>query len=302
MDGVVVRDTRSIAETLNKFYVDSVNEISRSIHCSRGGELIANPSAQMSFELRRIEASCLLKCLREMPNKKDVDFISRTILMDAWPILANTVHNLINQSLNSTMPNAWKNATVVPVAKVPRPEHAESGGLSSRQHVYDIREAHRNGSEELVDSIRRDKQLAVEVQSAYRDFVLMKWKELHSSGDIILAVFLDLKRAFETIDRTRLVVKLTKVGFSSKTVSWFEGYLRNRNQKTKDNGHESNSVQNNLGDPQGSVLGAILFNVSVVNKLTVDEEPIEMVKDIKYIGALIDTYQHLANNQHSRLD
>ena len=76
-------------------------------------------------------------------------------------------------------------------------------------------------------------------------------------------MFLDLKRAFETIDRKRLLIKLESFGFSPKTISWFEGFLANRSQRTKVNGHLSESIRNNLGVPQGSVLGAILFIIYI---------------------------------------
>lgn len=105
-------------------------------------------------------------------------------------------------------------------------------------------------------------------QSAYRNnhscetalnLVLANWKEMGEKGDTILAVFLDLKRAFETIDRKRLLTKLSKLGFSHRVVNWFEGYLDGRSQQTKVNGHTSERRANDLGVPQGSVLGAILF-------------------------------------------
>ena len=105
-------------------------------------------------------------------------------------------------------------------------------------------------------------------QSAYRmnhscetalNLVLAKWKEIGENGDTILAVFLDLKRAFETIDRKRLLAKLRKLGCSQRVVTWFAGYLDGRKQQTKVNGHTSEQMTNDLGVPQGSVLGAILF-------------------------------------------
>ena len=74
-----------------------------------------------------------------------------------------------------------------------------------------------------------------------------------------MAVFLCLKRPFETIDRRRLLAKLTSFGFTPKVIKWFEGYLKERSQQTKVNGCTSRKVQNDLGVPQGSVLGAILF-------------------------------------------
>lgn len=65
--------------------------------------------------------------------------------------------------------------------------------------------------------------------------------------------------SIETIDRRRLIEKLKIFGFQQRVIQWFEGYLQERSQRTKVNGHYSDPAFNDLGVPQGSVLGAILF-------------------------------------------
>ena len=48
----------------------------------------------------------------------------------------------------------------------------------------------------------------------------------------VVAVFLDLKRAFETVDRRILLIKLKRIGIRSQSIKWFENYLTNRKQST----------------------------------------------------------------------
>jgi len=43
-------------------------------------------------------------------------------------------------------------------------------------------------------------------------------------------IFLDLKRAFETVDRTRLLEKLEQYGMRGMVLEWFKTYLSNRTQ------------------------------------------------------------------------
>lgn len=83
--------------------------------------------------------------------------------------------------------------------------------------------------------------------------MIANWKEICEDGNTIIAVFLDLKRAFETIDRSRLLMKLKATGFQPRVMKWFESYLHNRSQRTIVNGHISDPVRNDLGVPQGSV-------------------------------------------------
>lgn len=57
-----------------------------------------------------------------MKNKRDVHCVSPSILLDAWPIIAETVCHIVNQSVNESIPEDWKITTVVPVPKVNRPK------------------------------------------------------------------------------------------------------------------------------------------------------------------------------------
>jgi hypothetical protein len=75
----------------------------------------------------------------------------------------------------------------------------------------------------------------------------------------VIAVFLDLKRAFETIDRNLLLKKLEDVGLGGSVLSWFKSYLSGRTQNVKVRETTSTNITNNLGVPQGSVLGPLYF-------------------------------------------
>lgn len=53
-------------------------------------------------------------------------------------------------------------------------------------------------------------------------------KEKRDAGYIVVTVFLDLKCAFETIDRMSLLMKLNKYGIRGKELRWFESYIKQR--------------------------------------------------------------------------
>lgn len=72
-------------------------------------------------------------------------------------------------------------------------------------------------------------------------------------------LFLDLKRAFETVDRNRLIKKLSSMGINGNELKWFESYLEKRRQKTKFQKRESNEKEISIGIPQGTQLSVILF-------------------------------------------
>ena len=72
-------------------------------------------------------------------------------------------------------------------------------------------------------------------------------------------VFLDLKKAFDTVDHSILLSKLFEYGIPGVAYEWFRSYLDNRNQQCFVNGSLSNSQILTCGIPQGTILGPLLF-------------------------------------------
>ena len=74
-----------------------------------------------------------------------------------------------------------------------------------------------------------------------------------------IAVFLDLKKAFDTVDHVILLRKLENMGAGCKELAWFRHYLQDRRQAVVIDGVTSNEATMSCGVPQGSVLGSLLF-------------------------------------------
>ena len=74
-----------------------------------------------------------------------------------------------------------------------------------------------------------------------------------------IAVFLDLKKAFDTVDHVLLLRKLENLGAGYKEMAWFRHYLQGRKQSVVIDGVTSAEATMSCGVPQGSVLGPLLF-------------------------------------------
>ena len=89
------------------------------------------------------------------------------------------------------------------------------------------------------------------------------------------AVFIDLRKAFDTVDHARLLSKLPIYGIKNKELCWFESYLFGRKQIVSYDGALSEIQAISCGVPQGSMLGPLLFTL-IINDIDKDLRQCEM--------------------------
>ena len=90
-----------------------------------------------------------------------------------------------------------------------------------------------------------------------------KWFHNIDIGQLNGVVFLDLKKAFDTVDHKILLHKLHLYGIKEIALNWFRSYLSNRKQYCWVNYHLSHPQEMVCGIPQGSILGPLLFLIYV---------------------------------------
>lgn len=169
--------------------------------------------------------------------------------------------NLINQSLEiGVFPTTWKESCIIPIQKktgtIKCEEHRPINTLPSLEKLIEYKVKN-----QLQSGFRR----AHSCETAL-NLVTSDWQEAREKGYsivLLVIVFLDLKRAFETLDRGLLLTKLKYYGIRNIEYKWFESYLTDRKQTTKYGNIVSSPEFTSLGVPQGSILGPILFIIYI---------------------------------------
>ncbi len=199
------------------------------------------------------------------------DNLNVMLLKLASPIVCDSLAYICNLSLlTSTFPSKWKVAKVTPIFKAGDKDDVNNyRPISVLPVISKIIE--RNVHNQLYDFFTTN-NLLNQCQSGFRkhhstattlldvtDHILNNM----NNGMITGALFIDLKKAFDTVNHKLLLQKLQSYGINGCTLHWFSSYLCKRTQAVSINSTFSDVKNIDIGVPQGSILGPLLFIIYV---------------------------------------
>ena len=258
-----------------------------------------------SFEFTATSPREVLAIIKKLKRKvsEGYDEIPASLIIDGAEELAVPLSHLINRCLaHSVFPTAEKCAKITPVhksdEKTVMDNYRPISVLPVLSKVFE-RIVHNQLYTYLEENnLLSDCQFGFRRKSStehavtyFSDFI----KTSMDKGKLTGAVFVDLRKAFDTIDHATLIAKLPIYGVHGKERTWFESYLFNRQQFVSYQGICSERQSIRCGVPQGSILGPLLFTI-VINDIT------KQVKECRILLYADDTVIFTSDKDSKRIE
>ena len=265
-----IENTTEAVNVLNEYFSNIGTFLASSIpNSEKDFSEYLKQNINCSFSFQTVNETDIMKILDKFKPKTSSgpDGLSMKLLKSIKDAIAAPLSILVNQSLyTGIFPTDFKLAKVLPILKKPNDYNVENfRPISLLNSVSKILE---KCVFNQMYAYFESNNLLFTSQYGYRkehstelaclelvDKVSHQLDEKHTP----ICVFLDLSKAFDTLNHEILLSKLKHYGLSDTPLRWFNDYLSHRHQYIEVNDIRSKTSKISMGVPQGSILGPLLF-------------------------------------------
>jgi len=273
-DGITYTTEKDIANGFNNFFTNIGSNLAGKIPNTDAhfNDYLGQNNLQSIFwtpiSTKEIE---LIVAKFKYKGNCGIDDIDQRVIINTIDIISEPLAHIFNTSLTTgSVPNELKIGQIIPIHKSSDKEQFTNyRPISILPCISKI-------LERLVyirlSSFLSANKILTNSQFGFRQncstemalsIIVDKLISNIDSNKTTSGVYIDLSKAFDTLDHTILIAKLEHYGIRGISLDWFRDYLRDRKQAVKFNKTISDLNTTNCGVPQGSILGPLLFIIYI---------------------------------------